>query len=223
MCKGYQPMKKVTLALLVAMLGAVSCSKKNEEQPKSTVKTDTTQSVNHGSIYTMDMTFENQKGDTVQWKSLKCKVQVMAMFFSHCPAACPIITEDIKKAEKLIPADEKKFVGFTLVSFDTKRDTVGRLQEYYREHSLDTSWQLLHGSAEDIRMIANMLNVKYKEWPGGDFTHDNLIFVIDENGGIALRREGLGGDPKDLAFKVMGLVEGVHNACSLDQKVSKHS
>ena len=90
-----------------------------------------------------------------------------------------------------IPASAQGKVGYTLVSFDAKRDTAARLREFYNEQHLDTNWQLLHGSADDVRTIAALLNVQYKEWPGGDFTHSDVTFVIDPNGHIVLRQEGI--------------------------------
>lgn len=181
-------MKILKKLLFITFAGAlvVSCTKQ-EPSPATT----TTQAAPSGSIYVVNPTFENQKGQSVSWQDLHGKTRVMAMIFSHCPAACPIITEQIKSAEHLLPTSASGNVGFTLVSFDSKRDTAGRLQEFYQEHGLDSNWTLLHGAPEDVRTIAGLLNVQYKEWPGGDFTHSDVIFVIDTAGNIVLRQEGI--------------------------------
>jgi protein SCO1 len=197
---------KTLLLLLSSSMFLASCAKHETSSPATSVVTADTSPQNSGSIYSMNMSFDNQYGQHVSCQSLQGKVRIMAMIFTHCPAACPRITEDIKAAEKLLTPSEQKSVQFTLISFDTKRDTSGTLMAYYREHSLDTNWQLLHGSAENVRMVANLLNVKYKEWPTDDFTHENFIFVIDKNGNIVLRREGLEKDPKELADKITSVL-----------------
>ncbi|GEM_PF-507096 len=210
-------MKTSTYLLIAIVCFAVSCSKQKPVGKNDTAVTADTSGTsynNHGSIYDMDMPFTDQNGKPVGWTSLKGKVRIMAMFFSHCPAACPIITEDIKKAEALLPEAARDSIGITMISFDSKRDTSARLMEFYRAHNLNPRWELLHGASDDVRMIANLLNVDYKEWPSGDFTHQNLIFVVDCSGRIALRREGLGKDPHELSEKVLALLYTSNSCCA---------
>jgi len=158
-----------------------------------------------GSIYDINMTFENQDAQWVAWQSLKGKAQVMAMIFTHCQASCPMITHEIKDAENLVPASLKNRVGYTLISFDTKRDTAARLKSHYDTMHLDPSWQLLHGSAEDIQTIASLLDVKFKKMASGDFSHSNVIIVVDASGHIVWRREGIERNPGEIASKIESL------------------
>ncbi|MDP4198639.1 MAG: SCO family protein [Bacteroidota bacterium] len=146
---------------------------------------------NQGSIYSINVTLQNQDARTIPWQSLSGKVQVMAMIFTHCQASCPMITNEIKDAEALIPESMRDRVGFTLISFDSKRDTAARLKEHYTAMHLDSLWQLLHGNPADIQTIANLLDVKFKEVAEGNFSHSNVIVVVDEKGHIILREEGI--------------------------------
>ncbi len=182
------------------------CSKSSK--PRQYRVNDITDSpgTNLGSIYDVNVTFDNQNGERVPWQSLRGKIRVMAMIFTHCPAACPVITQQIKAVESLIPPAAREQVGYTLISFDSKRDTAAQLKDYYAMQRLDSNWQLLHGAPYDIQTIAALLNVQYKEWPGGDFTHANVIFVIDPQGHIALREEGLNSkNPSIIAHAVARL------------------
>ncbi len=187
------------------MFLAASCSKSD----RTNFANDTTSAeINRGSIYDINLTLENQNGEKVEWQSLRGRTRVMAMIFTHCPAACPIITQQIRSAEARIPALAQGKVVYTLISFDAKRDTAARLQEFYKEQHLDSNWQLLHGSADDVRTIAALLNVQYKEWPGGDFTHSDVTFVIDPSGHIVLRLEGIAPqNPEVVAHAVTALFE----------------
>ncbi|MFI5201828.1 MAG: SCO family protein, partial [Candidatus Kapaibacterium sp.] len=146
-------MKKLSRILITIslILLAASCSKNDQSQQNSGLDTTSTSEINRGSIYDVNPTLDNQNGERIAWQSLKGKIHVMAMIFTHCPAACPIITQQIKRAEARIPASAQGKVVYTLISFDATRDTASRLREFYAEQGLDSNWQLLHGSAEDVR------------------------------------------------------------------------
>lgn len=197
------------LFVAAAMQTSLSCSPRNPET-NAAIATDTGvhSAASSGSIYDVKLALDNQNGEKVEWQSLRGKIRVMAMVFTHCPSACPIITLQIKSAESRIPASAHGKVDYTLISFDAKRDTAARLREFYKEQHLDTNWQLLHGSADDVRTIAALLNVQYKEWPGGDFTHSDVTFVIDSNGHIVLRQEGIAlQNPEVVAHAVTALLK----------------
>jgi protein SCO1 len=200
---GIRTMNKILVSLCVLLL-VVSCARENESHDNSTGETATVTgtSVPRGSIYTMDMMLENQNAQKIQWGSLRGKVQVMAMVFTHCGATCPRITQDMKAIENLIPSSDKNSVGYTLISFDVKRDTAASLMTFYNEMGLDPNWQLLHGSEEDVQTIANLFDVKFKQMGDGSFSHESAILVIDRNGQIVLRQEGVGNDPNKIAAKV---------------------
>ncbi|MGZ5283842.1 MAG: SCO family protein, partial [Bacteroidia bacterium] len=159
-----------------------------------------------GSVYDMDMTFTNQLGETVKWESLKGKVQVIAMVFTNCEYACPLITEDIKNIEKMLEPEAANNVQFTLISFDVKNDTTERLLAYYKEKNLNKNWLLLRGSEENVQIVSALLDVKYKPMESGNFSHENVITVIDANGEIVLQREGLEKSPDDVANKIKSLL-----------------
>jgi protein SCO1/2 len=197
------------LALMFVTLSA--CSTHKGASPSSQVDSskDTSAtavaSTSSNSIYDAGaLPFVDQNGHAVSWSDLKGTVRVMAMIFTHCEYACPRITKDIQNVERLLPKDPR--IVYTLVSFDVDRDSVQQLRTYYRKMGLDSSWLLLHGSEADTRTVSALLDVKYEKMADGAFSHQSVILVIDQNGQIAMRREGLEGDPKDVADKVRGLL-----------------
>ncbi|KPD23790.1 SCO family protein [Idiomarina zobellii] len=77
------------------------------------------------------------------------------------------------------------------------------LADYVKQYNLNSdSWVFLHGEDQDIRTLATVLGVRYRKRPDGDFDHSNLITVLDKNGVIEHRVEGLG-QPMDKAAKVV--------------------
>lgn len=192
--------------LLLAALALSACAKRAEPPaPQQSARDSAAVSRDSGSIYSADLSFVDQWGHKVHWSDLKGKVRVMAMIFTHCEYACPRITKDMQNVEKLLPKNDPR-IGYTLVSFDTERDSVGQLQKYYRTMSLDSNWVLLHGNDADTRTVSALLDVKYQRMADGAFSHQSVILVIDRNGHIALRHEGLEGDPKEIAAKVQSLL-----------------
>jgi nitrite reductase (NO-forming) len=61
-------------------------------------------------------------------------------------------------------------------------------------------WVLLHGDAGDVRELAMLLGVRYKEDARGQFAHSNLITVLNAGGEIAFQREGLNADVSETAL-----------------------
>ena len=47
-----------------------------------------------------------------------------------------------------------------------------------------------------------LLDVKYKKQENGDFTHSSSMTLLDTNGAIAGRVEGLGSDPGPILEKI---------------------
>lgn len=159
------------------------------------------------SIYQLEGNWLTQDNKTITLSNLKGKVQIMAMIFTHCRYACPRIVNDMKDIENELPINRRGKVGFTLVSFDAARDTVGRLKEFANEMSLDSNWTLLHGNDKQIRTLSMLLDVNYEKLANGDFNHTSVINILDENGVIVHRHEGLEMDAKEMGQKVTSFVK----------------
>jgi protein SCO1/2 len=117
------------------------------------------------------------------------------MFFASCQFACPIIVNDMKRIEAALPARLQGTVGFTLVSFDSERDTPAALAEYRRTQDLSgKSWTLMQGRPDDVLELAALLGVKFKENAAGQFAHSNIITILNAQGEIVHQQVGLNQD-----------------------------
>ena len=86
-------------------------------------------------------------------------------------------------------------VNFTLVSFDTERDTPAALRVYRERQNLGTDhWSLLTGQPDDVRELAALLGVNYQKDARGQFAHSNVITVLKSVGEIAHQQTGLNQD-----------------------------
>jgi protein SCO1 len=108
-------------------------------------------------------------------------------------------------ADKL--KDNKEKVNFVLISFDTERDTPPQLEKFARQMNLDRSWTLLHGSEVSVRTLSVLLNVQFEKDADGNFSHSNLISVLDKNGVLDFQKEGLEADHKETVHRINELVK----------------
>lgn len=155
------------------------------------------------SLYLLDSKWTSDVGKSVPLSIFRGRPQVVAMFFSNCEYACPIIVNDMKKVEATLPAAVREKTDFLLVSFDTKRDTVAALAAYRKKEKLPTErWTLLRGAQDDVRELAALLGVNYTRDARGQFAHSNLITVLNAEGEIAFQQAGLNTSPTPIVTAV---------------------
>ena len=78
------------------------------------------------------------------------------------------------------------------MSFDPARDTVSVPKETADKHSCDTHWSLVRSSNADVRQIAAVLGVQYRQLASGEFNHSTSVLLLDGDGRIVKRSGSLG-------------------------------
>lgn len=145
------------------------------------------------SIYHFDAELTDDTGAPRRLADFAGRPVVVTMFFASCGYACPMLAHDMRKVQETLSPVVREQVQFVMVSFDAERDTVERLQAFRAQVGADDHWTLMRGEAADVRTLAMLLGVQFRKEPSGDFSHSNLITVLDAGGAIAHRREGLQG------------------------------
>ncbi len=202
-------MKKYITALFF-ITGLISCNNRGAslanagaDTTSAVHKTVTTTPIPATSIFNVTDTFQTQNKKDFVLASLSGKPTVVAMIFTNCGYACPRLTSDMKNiAGKLKDRDK---VNFMLVSFDTERDNPDQLQWFAKKMGLGADWILLHGSESSVRTLSVLLNVQFEKDAEGNFSHSNLITVLDKNGVLVFQKEGLEGDYAEMVGKIEGL------------------
>ena len=183
----------VLVALTVALVGCAAHSK-----PACCAKPEAAAAVTDKSIYQTDANWTTDAQKQIKLRDLGGRPRVVVMFFANCQFACPILVLDLKHIEAALPPDARARVGFTLVSFDTRRDTPAMLAQYRRTHELAADrWTLLHGQAVDVLELAMLLGLKFKEDANGQFAHSNIITILNAQGEIVHQQIGLNQDIKE--------------------------
>ncbi|MEO6833344.1 MAG: SCO family protein [Chitinophagaceae bacterium] len=188
-------MKSITILFLAAiLLQGCTGNTNNPDKAKAEVAKETAKApLPDGSIFNIKDTFTTQHNTPMQLVSLQGKPTLIAMIFSNCGYACPRLTADMKAIHDKLGAKANQ-VNFVLVSFDVARDTPARLEAYTKEQEMTPDWILLHGGEQTVRTLSVLLNVQYEKDAEGNFSHSNLISVLDKNGVLAFQKEGIDAD-----------------------------
>lgn len=160
-----------------------------------------------GSIYQLESKWTSDYGKEIQLGRLRGRPQVLVMFFAQCEFACPILLKDLKAIETGLPENLRNEVGFTLISFDTKHDTVEALHLYREAQKLSPErWTLLRGAVDDVRELAALLGINFKEDARGQFAHSNLITILNAEGEVVHQVKGLSQPPGPAIAKLRELL-----------------
>jgi protein SCO1/2 len=148
------------------------------------------------SLYLLDSTWTSDVGQQIKLGALRGRPQIVALFFTHCEYACPILVGELKAIAGQLPAEVLGKVDFLLVSIDSQRDTPAVLAAFREKRELaHERWTLLRGGADDVRELAALLGVNYAEDSRGQFAHTNAITLLNAEGEIAFQHTGLKQDP----------------------------
>ena len=155
------------------------------------------------SLYQLDTVWTNDSGHAVKLASLRGRPQVIAMFFASCQYTCTLLVFQMKQLEASLPATVGTNVGFTLVSFDSQRDTPAALKTYRAQHDLSReNWTLLKSNPDNVLDLAAVLGVKFKQDAQGNFSHSSLITLLNAEGEIVYQQVGLNPDDHEFARRI---------------------
>ena len=157
------------------------------------------------SLFQLDSVWTTDATNQVRLDQLRGRPQVVAMFFASCQFTCPLTINDLKGIEAALPANVRTNVGFTLVSFDSDRDTPKVLRGVRQDRGLGGNWTLLRGGADDVRELAALLGVNFRKDANGQFAHSNLITVLNAEGEIIFQQPGLNLPPDAIVAKLTAL------------------
>jgi protein SCO1/2 len=161
------------------------------------------------SIYQLESTWTTATGQPIRLGDLRGKPQVLAMIYTTCEYACPLLVSRMQHIAASLAPELRPNVGFVLVIFDPERDTPGVLHAYSQKMHLDSpSWTLLHGHPEAVLELAVLLGVRYKKDRQGGFAHANVITVLNKAGEIVHRHEGLRQSLEETLAAIRQAVQG---------------
>jgi protein SCO1/2 len=148
------------------------------------------------SVLRVPAQFTDQAGKTFTLAQRRGGVQLVTMFYSSCPYACPLIIEAGKGVEHALTAAERAKLRVLLLSLDPVRDTPAKLTAVVARRKIDgTRWTLATTDANGVRQTAAVLGFRYRQLANGEFNHSSQLILLDADGRILARTEKIGAQP----------------------------
>ncbi|HET8819369.1 MAG TPA: SCO family protein [Xanthomonadaceae bacterium] len=152
------------------------------------------------SVYQLDLPLTRQDGVTADWKTLRGKPRLVSMFYTSCQYICPLIVDAGKAIERVLTPAQRERLGIVLISMDPARDDPAALSAVVAQRKLDTGrWLLASPREGDVRSVAGVLGIRYRQLEDGEFNHTSALVLLDEEGRIVARTDQVGTRP-DPAF-----------------------
>ena len=134
------------------------------------------------SLYKLRSAWTAHDGRTLSLSSFRGETVVLAMVYTSCTMTCPLITSEMQAVQRGLPVDVRARVRFVLASFDPARDSLAALRAHVAKMALDNRWTFVRATPADVRQLAVLVGVSYRQLPTGDFDHSNIISVLDADG-----------------------------------------
>ena len=148
------------------------------------------------SVYQLPLVLTDQAGHASDWRTRRGAPQVVAMFYTSCQYICPLIVDSGKAVDKSLAPQQRARLKILLVSMDPARDTPAALQRIVDKRQLDTTrWTLASPPQGEVRAVAGVLGVRYRELANGEFNHTSALLLLDADGRILARTEQVGSTP----------------------------
>jgi protein SCO1/2 len=141
------------------------------------------------SVYQLKVALTDQKGSPLGLDRNAGHATVVSMFYSSCPHICPMLISSVQMLEKGLTDKERGRLRVLFVSVDPADDAKA-LAAVVAKHGVDGKrWTLASASADDIRLVAATLGVRYKQLPDQSFSHATILTLLDAEGRVLRRTE----------------------------------
>ncbi|HET8934138.1 MAG TPA: SCO family protein [Polyangiales bacterium] len=151
------------------------------------------------SIYHASTPLTDQNGRAFELGSLRGSVVLATMFYASCTSVCPMLIAQLERIVDALPSDARAQTHVLLVSLDPQRDNPESLRQLAERHKItDPNWHFVRTESDGVREVAALLGVRYRQLPGNEISHSQVIVLLDQNGVIIERMENAAGDSAQL-------------------------
>jgi protein SCO1/2 len=141
------------------------------------------------SVYRLQVALTDQQGAAATLDRHAGQPTIVSMFYASCPHVCPMLVASVQRLERSLPEKERGRLRVLFVSVDSADDAKA-LAEVADRHGIDGKrWTLASASADDVRLVAATLGIRYRQLPDGQFSHSTVLTLLDAQGRIVRRTE----------------------------------
>jgi protein SCO1/2 len=159
------------------------------------------------SLYQIPGSWTDQDGNRFELGALRGNPVVIVLFYGTCDSVCPTVVRSVKKLDGMLSEADRARTRFVLVTIDPSVDTPEHLRAYADENGLDAArWRLLNGDPDQVRVLANALGIKYRAKGTGQYSHTVRVTLLDREGVVVDRVDGVEESVAPLAERIAGLL-----------------
>lgn len=142
-----------------------------------------------------DFTLTERSGEPFSSADMRGTLWLVDFIFTHCQAACPIMSGHMAELYKLYGHSEK--IRFTSISVDPERDTIAVLEDYADKQGVtDSRWLFVRGEIDYIIKICEQgFMLPAENLPMG---HSTKFILVDQMGQIRGYYDALDDSEMDL-------------------------
>jgi formylglycine-generating enzyme len=160
------------------------------------------------SLYQLPVTLTTSEGATLKLADLRGEPLVITMFYTHCTSVCPLLTLQLQRLMSRLPATAQRQVHVLMVSFDSLRDTPEVLSAFRMEHHIQgANWLIARASSADVRALAAVLGIQFRELEDHSYSHSAVISVTDRAGTVRSRTTHLSGTDEAFVHAIRAQIE----------------
>jgi len=121
-------------------------------------------------------------GKSVTLAEQRGRYVLVTFIYTHCPDVCPLITQNLNAALRVIGPSARKQVRVLAVSVDPAGDTPKAVEAYAREKHLFPQFHYLIGTRVELRRVWKAWHVLAVETKPDLVDHVAYTALIDTNG-----------------------------------------
>ncbi len=188
-----QKINQILILTIITFLTMPVCKEKDHKHEQSKHQTLSSAPASSESVFLLESLWQTEENKRLKFVEFTGKrKQVIAMVYLNCENVCPRIVADMRYLRERLNKDAQASTDFTLITIDPKRDTIKKFFDYKKKLKLDgPRWRFLRGEEGDIREMAAVLGVKYKQLMDGNFGHSNMISILNNKGEIVYQQQGI--------------------------------
>lgn len=136
------------------------------------------------SLYDIKTKWQDQNSTDTTLKELGGVPMIISMVYTSCPHSCPMTISKIETIKKQFEKAGYKNIKYVVASFDDQNDTPEKLKAFMTGRKMNESqWTFLSPKKEaTARELSVVLGISFKKLGKSDFSHSNVITLLDKNG-----------------------------------------
>lgn len=199
-------MKKIAIILYLVAIACIAAA-----QPFTNKEVGIDEHL--GDTIPLNLTFVNEKGDTVTLKQLVNKPTVIAPVYFDCPGICSRLLEGVANVieeTNIVLGKDYDVITFSFNDIDTPEKARMKKVNFITNLSDEEaqSWHFLTGDSTVIVPLLNSIGYKIRI-AGLDFIHPSAIVIVSPEGKITRYLYGLKFLPFDLKMAVVEAQQGI--------------